>query len=82
MMKCLSRTKELVLVLSTNNLKRIKWRVDAAFAVHPDHNKSHTGAMMTVGESRVTNISRKQKLDTRSSMTAELVAADNAVVMM
>ena len=36
---------------------------------------------MTVGKGRVMNISRKQKLDTRSSATAELVAADDAVVM-
>ena len=81
MMKCSNGTKELVLVLSAKTLKVIKWHVDAAFAVHPDC-KSHTGAMMTVGKGRVTNISRKQKLDTRSSTTAELVATDNAVVMM
>ena len=74
-------TKELVLVPSTSNLKCVKWHVDAAFAVHPDC-KSHTGAMMTMVKGRVVNISRKQKLDTRSSTTAELVAADDAVAMM
>ena len=58
----------------------LKWHVDAAFAVHPDC-KSHTGAMMTVGKGKVTNISRKQKLDARSSMTAELVATDDTVAM-
>ena len=80
MMKCLNGTKESVLILSTKNLKCIKWHADAAFAVHPDHG-SHTGAMMTMGKGRVTNISRKQKLDTRSSTTAELAAADDVVVM-
>ena len=79
-MKCLSKTKESVLILSTNDLKCIKWHVDAAFVVHPDH-ESHTGAMMTMGKGRVANISRKQKLDTRSSTTAEPVAADDVVVM-
>ena len=61
-------------------MKVVKWCVDAAFAVHPDC-KSHTGAMMTVDKGRVINVSRKQKLDTRSSTTADLVVADDAVVM-
>ena len=79
-MKHLNDTKESVLVSSANNLKCIKWCVDAAFAVHPDC-KSHTGAMMTVGKGGVTNMSCKQKLKTRSSTTAALAAADNSVVM-
>jgi len=37
--------------------------------------------MMTVGKGRVMNISRKRKLETRNSMTAEPTAADNVVVM-
>ena len=81
MMKCSNGTKESVLVLSAKTSKVVKWHVDTALAVHPDC-KSHTGAMMTAGKGRVTNISRKQKLNTRSSTTAELVAADDAVVMM
>ena len=54
--------------------------MDAAFAVHPDC-KSCTEAMMTVGKGGIVNVSCKQKLDTRSSMMAELVAADDVVVM-
>ena len=46
LVKCSNGTKESVLVLSTKDLKCVKWHVDAAFAVHPDC-KSHTGAMMT-----------------------------------
>ena len=80
-MKCSNGTKELALILSAKTLKCIKWHVDAVFAVHPDC-KSHTGAMMAVGKFKVTNILRKQKVDTGSSTTAELVAADDAVVMM
>ena len=80
MMKHLSGTKELVLILSTKNLTCDKWHVDAAFAVHPDH-MSHTEAMLTVGKGRVANISKKQKFNTRSSTTAEIVAADDVVVM-
>ena len=80
MMKHLNGTKELVLVSSAKTLECVKWHVDAALAVHPDC-KSHTGALVSVSKGRVMNISRKQKLDTRSSTTAELVAADDAVVM-
>ena len=79
-MKCLNSATELVLVSSINNLKCIKWHVDAAFAVHPDH-KSHTGATMAMGKGGVINVSHKQKLDTRSSTTAELVVAGNVVVV-
>ena len=45
--------------------------------------KSHTGAIMTFGDSTgaIQAISRKQKLNTRSSTEAELVAVDDAAGM-
>ena len=55
----------------------LKWYVDASFGTHPDF-KSHTGAMMTFGSGAVQSLSRKQKLNTRSSTEAKLVAADDA----
>jgi hypothetical protein len=58
--------------------KIAKWHVDAAFAVHPDM-RSHTGATMTMGKGAIFSISRKQKMNTRSSTEAELVAADDVV---
>ena len=54
-----------------------RWFVDAAFAVHPDQ-KSHTGYYMTLGSGAVISSSKKQKLNTRSSTEAELVATDDA----
>jgi len=54
--------------------------VDTAFAVHPDF-KSHTGAVMSYGSGMVQSISRKQKLNTRSSTEAELVGADDVAIM-
>jgi hypothetical protein len=54
--------------------------VDAAFAVHPDF-KSHTGGVMTFGGGAAQSISRKQKLNTRSSTESELVGADDLSVM-
>ena len=55
--------------------------MDAAFAVHADF-KSHTGMTMTMGQGTIMSMSRKQKLNTKSSTTAELVGADDAATMM
>jgi hypothetical protein len=80
LMKYLNGTREDKLILSTDNLHVIKWYVDASFAVHVDM-KSHTGGVMTFGGGAAQSISRKQKLNTRSSCEAELVAADDAATM-
>jgi ABC-type transport system involved in Fe-S cluster assembly fused permease/ATPase subunit len=55
------------------------WYPDAAFAVHQDM-KSHTGAVLTMGKGAMQTISSKQKLNTRSTTEAELVAVDDVVV--
>ena len=68
------------LKLGADNLRVVKWFVDASFAVHPDY-RSHTGAVMTFGKGSVMGMSRKQKLNTRSSTEAELVGADDAATM-
>ena len=73
--------KELVLTLSAEQLNILKWFVDAAFAVHADF-KSYTGMTMTMGQGTIMSMSRKQKLNTKSSTTAELVGADDATTMM
>jgi len=77
LLKYLNGTRQDKLTLTTDDLHIVKWYVDASFAVHPDF-KSHTGGVMTFGGGAVQSISRKQKLNTRSSTEAELVAADNA----
>ena len=41
--------------------------------------KSHTGVIMTMGGGAIISSSRKQKLNTRSSTEAELIAADDAL---
>ena len=80
MMEYLNGTKELMLKLWADDLRVVKWYVDASFAVHPDY-RSHTGAAMTLGEGAVIGLSKKQKLNTRSSTEAELVGADDAATM-
>ena len=54
------------------------WYPDAAFAVHKDF-KSHTGGVLTLGKGAVTTISAKQKLNTKSSTEAEVVAVDDVL---
>ena len=68
------------LILSADDLHVIKWYVDSSFAVHPDF-KSHTGGVFTYGRGTPLTMSRKQKLNTRSSTEAELVGADDMSVM-
>ena len=80
MLKYLNGTKKRCLRVSIDDIRVLKWYVDASFAVHPDF-KSHTGASMIWGQGSVANMSRKQKLNTRSSTEAELVAVDDAVTM-
>ena len=77
LMKYLNGTQDLVLTIQADNLQVIKWYVDAAFAVHPDF-KSHTGMTMTMGKGAMQSLSRKQKLNTKSSTESELVGADDA----
>ena len=54
----------------------IKWWVDAAYAVHADM-KSHSGAILSLGNGCVYSKSNKQKINTKSSTEAELVAASD-----
>mmetsp|Transcript_13263 Transcript_13263/g.28116 ORF Transcript_13263/g.28116 Transcript_13263/m.28116 type:complete len:106 (+) Transcript_13263:1938-2255(+) len=51
--------------------------VDASFAVHPDY-RSHTGAVLSLGKGGVISVSRKQRLNTKSSTEAEVVGVDDA----
>jgi hypothetical protein len=67
-----------VLILEAEQGLAIKWYVDASFAVHPDM-QSHTGATMTLGKGAVYSISTKQKINTKSSMEAELVGVNDAM---
>ncbi|MGC9193777.1 MAG: Ty1/Copia family ribonuclease HI [Thermoplasmata archaeon] len=80
LIKYCNGTRQDKLILSTEDLHVIKWYVDSAFGVHPDL-KSHTGAVMTYRGGAAQSISRKHKLNTRSSTEAELVAADDTATM-
>ena len=79
-MNYLNGTKEKVLTLRIDDINVVKWFVDASFAVHDDF-KSHTGAVMTMGKGAMQALSRKQKLNTRSSTESELVGVDDISTM-
>jgi hypothetical protein len=74
----LKATKNDTLTLCADESHEVKWWIDAAFAVHPDM-RSHTGAVMTLGEGAAQSKSTKQKINTRSSTESELVAADDMI---
>jgi len=83
-LKYLQMTKDLKLKLRVDSdddgQLYIEWWVDASFAVHPDM-KSHTGAIMSLGRGAPITISSRQKLNTTSSTTAELVGVSDAMGM-
>ena len=78
MMAFLQETKDDSLTLAMTDPTKVVWSIDASFAVHPDM-KSHSGMTMTMGKGAITLLSRKQKLNTRSSTEAELVAVDDCM---
>ena len=71
-------TKGLTLTIEVSDLSNPLWWADAAFAVHQDM-KSHTGGIMTLGKGAIQSMSKKQKLNTKSSTEAELVGADDVL---
>ena len=75
-MKYLQLTPFVPLVLGSDGSGMIHWYVDASFAVHKDM-RSHTGALMTLGQGAVIAMSNKQKINTKSSTEAEVVGVDD-----
>jgi hypothetical protein len=80
LMHYLNGSTDEVLFLAADDLHVVKWYVDASFAVHEDF-RSHTGGTMSYGTGVPISISRKQKLNTKSSTEAELVGVDDATTL-
>ena len=76
MMSFLWWTKDDCLTLEMDDSGVIEWHVDASFAAHSDM-RSHTGATLFMGKGAIKSVSSKQKINTRSSADAEIVAADD-----
>ena len=77
-LKYLSGTRDLVLILESDGTGTVKWWVDVAFAVHHGM-KIHTDGMMTMGRGALYSASNKQKLNMKSSTEAELVGVDDLI---
>jgi hypothetical protein len=75
-MKYLNGLKELVPTLEADNTQVIKWWIDGSYGIH--HNmRSHTGGIMSLGKGAAYGTSIKQKLNTKSSTEAKLVAVND-----
>jgi hypothetical protein len=76
--KYLDSTVDMPLVLAADNTGKIRWWVDASYAVHSDM-KSHTGGTLSLGKGSIYSTSNKQKLVTRSSTEAEVVGVHDVM---
>jgi hypothetical protein len=74
----LDTTVDMPLVLAADDSGQIRWWIDSSFAVHEDM-KSHTGGTMSMGKGSIYSTSAKQKLVTRSSTEAEIVAVHDVM---
>ena len=69
------------MILSAEKLNAVKWRVDASYMMHDDM-RGNTGATMFLGCGLVLSVSKKQKINTKSSIKADLIGADNELPQM
>jgi hypothetical protein len=76
--KYLQSTTDLKLRLAGDGSGRVRWWVDASYAVHPDM-KGHTGATMSMGSGSIYSTSSGQKLVARSSTESELIGVHDAM---
>jgi Reverse transcriptase (RNA-dependent DNA polymerase)/Zinc knuckle len=81
LMRYIRGTEDMVLTLEGDGMNVVKWWADASFAVHADF-KSHTGGAMSLGKGVVYGTSTRQKINTRSSTEAELVAANDVMAQL
>jgi hypothetical protein len=77
-MRYLNGSRELVLTLEADDTQVIKWWIDGSYATHHDM-RSHTGASMSMGKGTSYTTSIKQKLNTKSSTEAKLVAVNDVL---
>jgi hypothetical protein len=77
-LKYLNATPEMGIVLEATKDLQLLAYVDASFAVHKDM-KSHTGGVISLGKGPIWSKSSKQRLNSKSSTEAELIAVSDAL---
>ena len=78
MMNFLKATVDDCLIIEMDGSGKAVHSIDAACVAHPDA-RSHSGMSMKMGKGAITSLSMKQKLNTRSSTEAEIVAVDDCM---
>jgi hypothetical protein len=78
--KYLNGTKDQAIVLGGSSDLAVRAHIDAAFALHGD-GKSHSGLVIKIGGSTIMCKSSKQKIVTKDSTEAELVALSDMMVL-
>ena len=78
LLQYLRSTLKLKMTLSADSMSSVKWWVDASYGVHNDM-RSHTGGCMMIGRGALFSKSSKQKLNSKSSTEAELIAASEVL---
>jgi hypothetical protein len=81
LLKYIRGTIYMPLILKADSLNIVKWWVYTSYATHGDC-KGHTGATMSMGTGSITGISKKQKINTRSSTESELVGVHDVAPQM
>jgi hypothetical protein len=76
MLRYINSTRTLSLTLSADDFSFALCYTDSSFGVHPEM-RSHSGSCITIGRGFFYCKSSKQKLNTKSSTEAELVAASD-----
>lgn len=71
----IAETKDAKLRLRTEDGK-IRVYIDSSYGIHPDM-RSHSGLTISMGEGSIISKSRKQKINTKSSSEAELIAVSD-----
>ena len=77
-LKYLNISKHMKLSFEMNNLSAVNWWVDVSYDSHSDC-KGNTREMMSLGKSSVVSLSKKQILNTRSSIVNELLRVHDAL---
>ena len=73
----LQKTIDDVRIIGADNLQSLFTWIDAAYGVHEDDMKSHTGGIMSMGTGAIHQRSTKQKLNVKSSTEAEVVGTSD-----